>query len=182
MVGGAILLSKQDKNGEQKWVTGVTSDGISASLISTGTLNAGIINVVSGNEPVFKWDEHGITAYDYLNYSDTNVQDVISGVNTRKFVRFDKNGFYGVNDNFIDGAIWVPQNVKEISEKATFALTWDGLKVTNHNKVTMHIGDNAKADTDDTSLLLVTDEYGEPLVKIDEWGALTWSSRTDPFK
>jgi hypothetical protein len=43
MVGGAILLSKQDENGQQKWVTGVTSDGVSADLITAGKLNAGEI-------------------------------------------------------------------------------------------------------------------------------------------
>jgi hypothetical protein len=41
MVGGAILLSKQDENGQQKWVTGVTSDGVSADLVTAGTLHAG---------------------------------------------------------------------------------------------------------------------------------------------
>jgi hypothetical protein len=46
MVGGAILLSKQDKNGEQKWVTGVTSDGISASLVTAGVINAGEIEIM----------------------------------------------------------------------------------------------------------------------------------------
>jgi hypothetical protein len=47
MVGGAILLSKQDENGEQKWVTGVTSDGISASLITAGIINAGEITIMN---------------------------------------------------------------------------------------------------------------------------------------
>jgi hypothetical protein len=68
MVGGAILLSKQDKNGEQKWVTGVTSDGVSASLITAGTLNTGEINIMSGDEPAFRWDVNGISAYSYESY------------------------------------------------------------------------------------------------------------------
>jgi hypothetical protein len=132
MVGGAILLSKQDENGQQKWVTGVTSDGVSASLITAGVLNAGEISIMNYDEPVFRWDTFGISAYDATWYNGgTDVGTVISGVNTKKFVRFDKHGIYGINDAGVDGANWHPQDNNEIDEKSTFALTWEGLKVTN---------------------------------------------------
>lgn len=139
MVGGAILLSKQDENGKQKWVTGVTSDGVSASLITAGVINAGEISIMNYDEPVFRWDSYGISAYD-SNWYDSEIGTVVSGVNSRKFVRFDKHGLYGINNAGIDGASWHPANLDDIDDKATFALTWDGLKVTGANGGTALLG------------------------------------------
>jgi hypothetical protein len=48
---------------------------------------------MSGSDPTFRWDDKGISAYDYI--SENNV---ISAVNTNKFVRFDKYGLYGINE------------------------------------------------------------------------------------
>lgn len=141
MVGGAIMLSKQDMNGQQKWVTGVTSDGITASLITAGVLNAGEISIMNYDEPVFRWDAYGISAYDAIwHNAGVDIGTVISGVNTKKFVRFDKYGIYGINDIGIDGANWHPDNIDEIDAKSTFALTWEGLKVTGNNNAIARIG------------------------------------------
>jgi hypothetical protein len=42
LIGGAILMSSADPDtGERSWKTGLTPEGISASLITAGTLNAG---------------------------------------------------------------------------------------------------------------------------------------------
>jgi hypothetical protein len=88
---------------------------------------------------VFRWDSFGISAYD-ANWYDDSYGAVISNVNSRKFVRFDKNGIYGINNAGVDGASWHPENLAEISAKATFALTWDGLKVTGTGGGTALIG------------------------------------------
>lgn len=175
MVGGAILLSKQDENGEQKWVTGVTSDGISANLITAGILNAGEITIMNYDQPVFRWDSFGISAYD-ANWYQSEIGTVVSGVNTRKFVRFDKNGIYGINNSGVDGAHWQPNNIGEIDEKATFALTWEGLKVTNSNNVSLRIGDQAKVGAKETALLTVKDALGNVTFSIDETGSMSWGS------
>lgn len=129
MVGGAILLSKQNENGEQQWTTGLTSDGISASLITAGVLNAGEIKIMSGRDPAFRWDDLGITAFDRRD----------GLMNTKKFVRFDKNGVYGIDANQ-EGESYSPENLKQIDTDATFALTWDGLKVTGLDGAVLHIG------------------------------------------
>lgn len=140
LVGGAILLSMEDPNTkEQTWRTGITNEGISADLITAGRLDAGVIQIMSGDEPVFRWDAYGISAYDAL-WSGGEVP-TISGINTRKFVRFDKNGIYGIdNSPGVDGASWHPQNIGEIEQKATFALTWEGLKVTGNEGVVAKLG------------------------------------------
>jgi hypothetical protein len=159
MVGGAIMLSKPDANGQQKWVTGVTSDGVSASLITAGVLNAGEISIMDYDKPTFKWDKFGISAYDALWYKD-GFGTVISGINTNKFVRFDKHGIYGINDAGINGANWYPTGenydgdpFKEIDDKATFALTWEGLKITGDDGVVARFGKN-EADEDGKKYIL----------------------------
>ena len=144
IVGGAILLSTEDpKTKEQTWITGVTNEGISANLITAGRLDTGAIQIMSGTEPVFRWDAYGISAYDAVWY-DEGTMKTISGINSKKFVRFDKNGIYGINsevlDEVVDGSNWHPSSIDDIDQKATFALTWDGLKVTGNNKTTARIG------------------------------------------
>jgi hypothetical protein len=47
---------------------------------------------MSGNDPTFRWDEKGITSYDYDTYAN-----VTSDIQKSKFVRFDRYGLYGVN-------------------------------------------------------------------------------------
>jgi hypothetical protein len=65
MVGGAILFSTTDpETQEQTWMTGVTKDGISASLVTAGRIDTGSINIMAGDEPAFRWDAYGISAYD----------------------------------------------------------------------------------------------------------------------
>lgn len=127
LIGGAILMSTQDETtGERIWKTGLTPDGISASLVTAGTIDTGNINIKNGNDATFMWNACGLTAFD----TDwTN--GMVTGVpKSDKFIRFDKYGIYGVNKSNINGTTWVPENAGEIDENATFALTWDGLKVT----------------------------------------------------
>lgn len=131
LIGGAILMSIADpETGERKWKTGLTPQGISASLVTTGTLNAGNISIMNVAEPVFRWDAFGLTAYDI----DWNNGDISGQTNPYKFVRFDKYGIYGIDQEgaseAVDGCNWKPTSIDEIDQLATFALTWQGLKVT----------------------------------------------------
>lgn len=176
MVGGAILLSKQDENGQQKWVTGVTSDGVSASLITAGVVNTGEIALMNYDEPVFRWDTFGISAYD-AEWMDTEAGSIVKNVNSKKFVRFDKYGIYGINEvGNIDGASWKPGKIKDIDDNATFALTWDGLKVSN-SAVELHIGDNAKTNAGNYNILDVRNkDTKEVIFAIKENGSLIWGS------
>jgi hypothetical protein len=94
---------------------------------------------MSGDEPTFRWDAYGISAYDATWFTEGTLS-TISGINSKKFVRFDKYGVYGMNNSGIDGANWHPSSIDDIDDKATFALTWEGLKVTGNNNGTAHIG------------------------------------------
>ena len=182
MVGGAILLSKQDKNGQTKWVTGVTSDGVSASLITAGVLNAGEISIMDYNQPLFRWDSFGLSAY-FNDWSepDGNIAPVISNVDTKKFIRFDKYGIYGINHSGVDGLNWYPkwnQDIngnwispeQEIDNRSTFALTWQGLKVTGNDGVVARIGrldGNIIKVTNGTNDTFVVDNNGNVTVRGD---------------
>ena len=147
IVGGAILFGKEDPNTKlQTWVTGVTNEGISASHITTGQLDTGTIQIMSGREPVFRWDAYGISAFDAY-WSNLDGISTISGVNPHKFVRFDKYGIYGINskDKSVNGLSWHPTGESEeaqkaIDERATFALTWEGLKVTGEYGTVARMG------------------------------------------
>jgi hypothetical protein len=37
------LLGRLDEGGNETWITGITSDGISANLVTAGTINTGSI-------------------------------------------------------------------------------------------------------------------------------------------
>jgi hypothetical protein len=118
---------------------------------------------MSGTEPVFRWDAYGISAYDAVWY-DEGTMTTISGINSKKFVRFDKNGIYGINSDIlnevVDGSNWHPKNVDEIDSKATFALTWDGLKVTGENNVVARLG-KITEDDGTKNILSITKGSGE---------------------
>ena len=50
LIGGAILMSVQDENGNRKWVTGLTPEGITASRVTTGILKTNSISIMNANE------------------------------------------------------------------------------------------------------------------------------------
>ena len=140
LIGGAILMGVQDpKTGVRKWKTGLTPDGISASLVTAGTLNTGSISIMNGNDPLFRWDAFGLSAFDARVSGGSNR---ISTPDPFKFVRFDKYGLYGVNNEKaqINGMTWVPKSLKDVHDNATFALTWQGLQVTGEDGTVVKIG------------------------------------------
>ena len=121
IIGGAIMMRDEDGDG-LGWKVGITSKGISAKLLTAGAINTSLITIMNGDEPYFRWDAYGLTAY----YFDNEAQNgKLNGIDTKKGVRFDRYGIYGYSG--IDGVTWHPESQKEIMENAMFALTWDGL-------------------------------------------------------
>jgi hypothetical protein len=120
MIGGAVMLSKDDGNGNQKWTTAMTGDGISASVITSGVVNTGEVAIMNGNDAAFRWNDKGINAF---------CDKTEGAIDTSKFVRMDKYGIYGMENR--DGTNWAPANATDIDEEANFSLTWEGLKVAN---------------------------------------------------
>lgn len=161
LIGGAILFSTTDpETQETTWRTGLTNEGISADLITAGQIDAGLIQIISGDGPTFRWDSYGISAFAAEWVASEGI-DTISGINTKKFVRFDKNGIYGINNvPGIDGTSWRPSNLTEVKQNAFFALTWDGLflklgnaeykvKVNGSEKIIRHSASSTLGKVDD---------------------------------
>jgi hypothetical protein len=78
---------------------------------------------MNGNEPTFRWDTHGITAFDF----DYGANDSIVNINSRRGVRFNKFGLFGFDN--VDGFTWKPKSISDINDNSLFYLTWDGLKL-----------------------------------------------------
>lgn len=180
-IGGAILLKQKDEKGDDKWVTGMTSKGVSADLITAGQINTGEIQIMNANQPTFRWDSHGLTAYDF----DNSTNDIrLSGWNPTKGVRFDRFGLYGYTG--IDGETWHPTTISgdstvgTIEDFSTFYLTWEGLKVTHKDKNTgsttvIKLGNNAQSDEKNNILFRATkivDGESEDMFSFDNNGNL----------
>lgn len=113
---GMFLSSEKDENGNQKWTTGITAEGINASLLTTGRVNTSKIIIYADGQANFNWSELGISAYS-LSSNGTS--------NENNFVRFDKFGLYIVenaNGQFTyttDGTSYIPW-FKNISVDAAY--------------------------------------------------------------
>lgn len=164
LIGGAILMSVQDEDGQRKWKTGLTPEGISASLVTAGTVDTGKIQIKNGKDVTFLWNSFGISAFDV----DWNNGEVVGTPDTSKFVRFDKHGIYGMDisaNTMKDGMSWTPTNSKNIDKDATFALTWEGLKVTGNEGVVARIGKQ------DKHIIYITDGNGRPIFQVNNDGS-----------
>lgn len=174
LIGGAILMSIQDENGQRKWKTGLTPEGISASLVTAGTVDTGKIQIKNGKDVTFLWNSFGISAFDV----DWNNGEVVGTPDTSKFVRFDKHGIYGIDigaNEMKDGMSWKPKDGTDIDKAATFALTWEGLKVKGEN-ATLRIGDGAKVFKNDDTLLSIKDNSDTVTFAIKNDGSIIWGS------
>lgn len=110
MRGGGIFLSNRtDENGERVWTTGITPNGINASMITTGQLDTNLIRVFAGNNLAFQWNSEGLYAYKkegtkykadtYVRYSDKGLQFFDNG-----FAAVDL-GWNGLAINTQEGAL-----------------------------------------------------------------------------
>lgn len=159
LVSSGIMFST-DSDGGPKWSTGITPQGISANKILAGSINTGEISLMNGKDTSFIWNAFGINAFDYEIENGT-----VTNVNKSKFVRFDKNGIYGINGG-ANADVWTPEDIAEIDSKATFALTWEGLKVTDSNGVVARIGNIHN------SIIDITDTNGNSIFKVSNTGGL----------
>ena len=134
MTNGKISLTN---DGGLSWTTGIDASGISAELITTGTLNTNNILIGNSNDYAFRWDKVGLNAYamneDNLTY------------NYGKFVRFDKYGLYG----YSKGEYFEPTSDGDIKNNADFGLTWNGFFLKSRHKIKNEDGTYGDIDTED---------------------------------
>ena len=159
-------------DGGDSWVNAVRSNGVATEALSAGALDITQIAIYNGDLPTFRWDQYGISAFNYV-YADGHDGDPnYLLVNDRKWVRFDRFGLYGVNG--ISSA-WVPGSEESVWSNAQFGLTWSGFFLkTNHTSSAMwggtfqtgyiDLSDETSAGSGEYSTFdIVTEEDGEPV-------------------
>ena len=102
------------------WNTAVNAAGISADLLTAGTINTQQIWLMDGKNPSFRWDKAGLNAYG-LDERGNN------SYNLKTYVRFDKYGLYGIKN----GEDYVAKSLSDVRNKAFFGITWDGFFIKN---------------------------------------------------
>ena len=132
IVSGGVFLST---DGGVTWNTGITGKGINASYITSGQMNVEEVNILNGSFPSFRWDNTGISAYEFILNEQTGD---VSTFNFSKFVRLDQYGLYGINGepNFNsatkDSAGVIGED--KIWKYSNFALTWKGFQIKSNQK------------------------------------------------
>ena len=105
-------------DGGQTWRTAIDGQGINIGTVYTGTLNTNNVIIGSSDNPSFRWDKSGISAY-------KSEQDGTYDLQT--YVRYDQYGLYGIKNN----STFKAQSLQDIKDKAHFAVTWDGFFIRN---------------------------------------------------
>lgn len=117
-LGGKGLMVSDD--GGQNWDIALTPQGIDTKYIRAGAIDAGQINIIDGENPSFRWDSSGITAFSLKNDREEDEGEY----DYTKFVRFDKYGLYGIDG--IDGLTgFNPTQLDEVKNEAVFGAVWD---------------------------------------------------------
>ena len=165
IIGGGVFLTE---DGGASWTTGITGEGINADTITSGIVNTGKVNIVSGGAKTHAWDSKGITSYK-TEYDDSG--DVIK-VDTSTFVRQDEFGIYGIKNNagfnarVMDATVGDKPKVgvEKIERDASYALTWDGFMLKSSDN-----GGRVEIDSEDDIEVYENDEEN-PVIRIGRLG------------
>lgn len=133
LTSGGLFIST---DGGVTWKNAVRGEGVATQYLTSGSINTNNISIYDGAHASFRWDKYGINAYDATREIDeaTN-QEVLKGIITNNFVRFDQYGVYGIkgtaDDPYnpqkeitVDGKTIVGED--KIWHDALFGMTWKG--------------------------------------------------------
>lgn len=133
LTSGGLFIST---DGGVTWKNAVRGEGVATQYLTSGSINTNNIAIYDGAHASFRWDKYGINAYDATRERDeaTN-QEVLKGIITNNFVRFDQYGVYGIkgtaDDPYnpqkeitVDGKTIVGED--KIWHDALFGMTWKG--------------------------------------------------------
>ena len=107
-------------DGGKTWKTAISGEGINAGAVYTGTLNTQNIIIGSTDNPSFRWDKSGISAF---QKKPDGIYDL------KTYVRYDEYGLYGIKND-----VFKAESIEDIKQKAHFAITWDGFFIKNSYK------------------------------------------------
>nr|DAF00311.1 MAG TPA: minor structural protein [Herelleviridae sp.] len=133
LTSGGLFIST---DGGVTWKNAVRGEGVATQYLTSGSINTNNIAIYDGAHASFRWDKYGINAYDATREIDeaTN-QEVLKGIVTNNFVRFDQYGVYGIKgiaddpynpqkEVVVDGKTIVGED--RIWHDALFGMTWKG--------------------------------------------------------
>ena len=106
-------------DGGASWTTAIDGRGINIGTVYTGKLNTDQVIIGSEDNPSFRWDKSGISAYKAVDNQTYDLQT---------YVRYDQYGLYGIKENDTFKA----QSLQDVLDKAHFAVTWDGFFIRNN--------------------------------------------------
>ncbi len=140
LTSGGLFIST---DGGVTWKNAVRGEGVATQYLTSGSINTNNIAIYDGAHASFRWDKYGINAYDATREMDeaTN-QEVLKGIITNNFVRFDQYGVYGIkgtaDDPYnpqkeitVDGKTIVGED--KIWHDALFGMTWKGFFLKNRS-------------------------------------------------
>lgn len=133
LTSGGLFIST---DGGVTWKNAVRGEGVATQYLTSGSINTNNIAIYDGAHASFRWDKYGINAYDATRETDASTnQEVLKGIITNNFVRFDQYGVYGIkgtaDDPYnpqkeitVDGKTIVGED--KIWHDALFGMTWKG--------------------------------------------------------
>lgn len=140
LTSGGLFIST---DGGVTWKNAVRGEGVATQYLTSGSINTNNIAIYDGAHASFRWDKYGINAYDATREIDeaTN-QEVLKGIITNNFVRFDQYGVYGIKGTaddpynpqkevIVDGKTIVGED--RIWHDALFGMTWKGFFLKNRS-------------------------------------------------
>lgn len=140
LTSGGLFIST---DGGVTWKNAVRGEGVATQYLTSGSINTNNIAIYDGAHASFRWDKYGINAYDATRDTDPNTnQEVLKGIVTNNFVRFDQYGVYGIKGAPSDDDPYNPQKettvggITAIGEEkiwrdALFGMTWKGFFLKN---------------------------------------------------
>lgn len=135
LTSGGLFIST---DGGVTWKNAVRGEGVATQYLTSGSINTNNIAIYDGAHASFRWDKYGINAYDATREINPNTnQEVLKGIITNNFVRFDQYGVYGVKGAIADNESYDPQKkdtvggIEAVGEDkiwrdALFGMTWKG--------------------------------------------------------
>lgn len=140
LTSGGLFIST---DGGVTWKNAVRGEGVATQYLTSGSINTNNIAIYDGAHASFRWDKYGINAYDATRETDPNTnQEVLKGIITNNFVRFDQYGVYGIKGAPADDDPYNPQKENTVGgitaigedkiwRDALFGMTWKGFFLKN---------------------------------------------------
>lgn len=151
--GGIFTATEKNEEGQWRWNTGITPEGINADLITTGQLDTNLIKIYAGDKVKFQMNGDGIYAYksfldDMASITNSSIKqtiqdqitanhsanlDIPDDIDTKQYIKYDDNGLfliaeqdaYVLNKQKNDLIGPLSQTVRRVE------ISWDGLKLRN---------------------------------------------------